>query len=60
MNAVRGYPENGSTFKRHGRAYGQEVFHPLGSFVAAMSQQAVIAHADAHAAGHPPENHRNG
>src|SRR5882724_6474103 len=59
MNAVRGYPENWSTFERQSRAYGQEILHPLGSFVAAMGEQPVIAHTDAQTPRHPPEEHRD-
>src|ERR1035438_9445780 len=51
MNAMRGYPENRAAFERQGRAPGEEVLHPLGRFVTAMGEQAMVAHADAEAAG---------
>jgi hypothetical protein len=47
MNTVCGYPEDRATFKREAAAHGDEVLDPLGNFVAAMGQQAVIGHADA-------------
>ena len=59
MNAVRGYPENRAAFERQRRADGQEIFHPLGSFVSAMRQQAVVSHANAQASRHPPQEHRH-
>src|SRR5579862_9526351 len=55
MNAVSRDPENRSTFKGKSCTDGQEIFHPLRSFVSAMSEQAVVPHADAKAAGNPPE-----
>src|SRR5581483_5081887 len=55
MNAVRGDPEDRSTFKRTRGAGGQEIFDPFRSFVAPMRQQAVVAHPDAEASGNPPQ-----
>ena len=57
MNAMRRHPENRTAFERERGAHRQEIFHPLGSLVAAMGQQAVIAHADAEAARDPPQEH---
>ena len=51
MDAVGGDPEDGSAFKRHGAAGGDEVLDPLAGAIAAMGQQAVVAHADAHVDG---------
>ena len=59
MDAVRGDPEDRSAFERERAADRQEIFHPLRSLVAAVRQQAVIAHADAQAAGNPPQEHRD-
>src|SRR5271156_314619 len=59
MDAVRGHPENRAALERQRGADGQEVLNPLGSLVAAMRQQAMVAHADAPTAGHPPEQQRN-
>src|SRR5271170_3893154 len=47
MNAMGGYPEDGTTFKREAAAHGDEVLDPLGNSVAAMGKQAVIGHANA-------------
>ena len=47
MDAVGGDPEDGSAFKRHGAAGGDEVLQPLGNAIAAMGEQAVVGHADA-------------
>ena len=47
VDAVGGDPEDGSAFKRHGSAGGDEVFEPAGNAVAAMGEQAVVGHADA-------------
>src|SRR5665213_694455 len=57
MLAVGGDPENRSAFQRQSGANGQKVFNPLGSFVAAMREQPVIAHSDSQASGNPPENY---
>ncbi len=51
MDAMRRHPEYGATFKRHRGEDAHHVFDPLGSLVAAMRQQPVIAHADAHIDG---------
>ena len=59
MYAVRGDPENRSTFEGKGCADGQEIFHPFWSFVSAMSEQAMVAHADAEAARNPPQEAGN-
>src|ERR1700686_1274772 len=55
MDAVGCYPENRSAFEGQGGTPGQEVLHPLRSFISAMREQAVITHADAEAAGDPPQ-----
>jgi hypothetical protein len=47
MNAMSGYPEDWTALKREAAAHGDEVLDPLGNPVAAMSEQAVIGHADA-------------
>src|SRR3954463_1915636 len=47
MDAVRRHPADRSTFKREARAGGEEIFEPFRALVAAMSQQAMVAHTDA-------------
>jgi len=47
VDAVGGYPEDWAALEREAAAHGDEVLDPLGNFVAAMGQQAVIGHADA-------------
>src|SRR5271155_575146 len=59
MDAMRSHPENRTAFERQRGAQCQKIFHPLGSLVAAMRQQPVVAHADAPASGHPPQQQRN-
>ena len=56
MHAVRGDPGNGAAFDGQRAAGGQDVFDEFRCFVAAMRKQAVIAHADAEAAGNPPHD----
>src|SRR5512133_1522948 len=55
VNAVSRDPEDRSAFERQRAANGQEIFHPFRSGVAAVGQQAVVAHADAEASGNPPQ-----
>src|SRR5579864_5456075 len=55
VNAVRGYPENRPAFKRQHGAERQQIFHPLRRLKSAMREQAMVAHADARAARHPPQ-----
>jgi hypothetical protein len=47
MNAMGGYPEDGTALKREAAAHGDEVFDPLGNPIAAMGEQAVVGHTDA-------------
>src|SRR6266403_3538889 len=58
VNAMRCYPENRATFEGQSSTRAQEVFNPLWSLIAAMGQQAVVAHANPEAAGNPPEHNR--
>ena len=60
MDAMRGDPEDGSAFQSERAAKGEEIFHPVGSLVAAMSEQAVIAHADTEASGGAIKNDGQG
>src|ERR1700761_7140147 len=53
--AVRGHPEKWAAFQRQRGADSQKIFHPFISLEAAMREQAVISHADAEAAGDPPQ-----
>ena len=55
MNAVGGHPEDRSAFQGECAADGQEILQPLGRAVAAMREQAMIAHADTHVDGEYPE-----
>jgi hypothetical protein len=48
MDTVGSYPEHRSAFQRGCGAGRHGIFQPLGNLVAAMRQQAVVAHADAH------------
>src|SRR3954469_10399252 len=57
MDAMSGNPGNGPAFECEGAAERQEIFHPNWSFIAAMSEQPVIAHTDAEATGHAIEQH---
>ena len=55
MDAVCGHPGDGTAFESQRAANGEEILDALGDFVAAMRQQAMIAHADAEAQGNPVE-----
>src|SRR5438270_3627617 len=55
MNAVSGHPEDRSAFERQRCADGQKIFYPFGRLVAAMGEQAMVAHADPKAARDPPQ-----
>jgi hypothetical protein len=57
VDAVCGNPENGSSLKSQGGANGKEILDPFGSLIAAMSQQAVVPHADSKASRNPPQEH---
>ena len=48
MNAMCGDPEDRSAFESHGSAGCEEVLDPLGCFVAAVREQAMVSHADAY------------
>jgi hypothetical protein len=56
VNTVGSYPENGPAFETQRATEGQKILDPLGSSVAAMCEQPVIAHPDAQAPRYPPEN----
>src|SRR5262252_3090472 len=55
MNAVRRDPENRAALERQRGAPGEKVLDPLWSFVSAMGKKTVVAHANAQAAGDPPQ-----
>jgi hypothetical protein len=55
MLAVSGNPEDRSAFESERGADGEEVLHPPRCFVAAMSEEAMVAHADAEASGEPAQ-----
>ena len=48
MDAVSGYPEDGTALEREAAAHGDEVLDPLGGAIAAVREEAVIGHADSH------------
>ncbi len=47
MDAMGGYPEDGSALEGERAAHGDEVLDPLGGLVAAVREQAMIGDADA-------------
>ena len=55
VNAMRGNPENGAAFQGESCADGESVLKPFGDFVSAMSEEAVIAHANSQASRNPPQ-----
>jgi len=57
MLAVGGYPEDRSTFEGERGADGEEVLHPSGGLVAAMREEAMVAHSYAEASGYPPQEY---
>src|ERR1700722_10981261 len=56
MHAVGGDPGNRAAFYGQRAAGSQEILNEFRGFVAAMGKQAVIAHANAQAAGNPPHH----
>ena len=58
MHAMCGDPEDWAAFQSERAAHGEEILHPPGRLVAAMRQQAMVAHPDAEASGDPPQHHR--
>jgi hypothetical protein len=57
MHAMGGDPENRSAFERERAAGRQEILNPFWCFVAAMGQQAMIAHPNAQASRNPPKEY---
>lgn len=57
MLTVGGDPEDRSAFESECAADGEEILEPARCFVAAMREEAVVAHANAEAAGDPPQEH---
>src|SRR5678816_3625202 len=53
VNSVGYDPIDCSAFKREHPADGQEIFEPLRRFVAAMRQQAMVAHTHSDPTGYP-------
>jgi len=60
MNAVSGYPEDGPALKGERGADGHGMLNPFGNLVAAMSEQAVITHADADVDGDDIQGEHDG
>ena len=44
-------PEDRTTFKSQGAAYGQKIFHPLGSFLTAIRKKPMVSHTYAKTSG---------
>ncbi len=55
VHAMHPYPEDRPAFQGQRAAYREQILDPLRSLVAAMGEQSMITHADAEAAGEPPE-----
>ncbi len=55
MDPVDRHPGDGTSLQRERPADGQEVLHQLGHAIAAVRQQAMVAHADAHVDREPIE-----
>src|SRR5262245_3631879 len=55
VDAVRRDPEKRSAFQRQCGADRQKIFNPLVRLESAVREQSVITHADAQAAGNPPQ-----
>ena len=56
VDAVGGYPGDGSAFKGECSADGEKVLDELGDLVAAVDEEAVVAHADAEVDGKDVED----
>src|SRR6201999_2249520 len=56
MDAMHRYPEYGTAFEGERGANGHGVFKPFGNAIAAVREQAVVAHADTDAVGQIPEH----
>ena len=54
MDAMGGNPEDRTAFEREGAADGEDVLQPFGDAIAAMGEQAMVAHADADVGGEDP------
>ena len=60
VDAVSGDPEDGAALKGETAAQGDEVLDPLGGLVAAVGEQAVVAHADADVDGEEVHDDEDG
>src|ERR1035438_4355315 len=60
MHAVRGHPEDGAAFQRHGAEGGENVFQPQRNLVRPVRVQTVVAHADAEADRNVVQHGRHG
>ena len=58
MESMHSNPEDRSALKSQSPANCENVFHPLRSFVAAMCEKPMVAHADTEASRDPPQNER--
>ncbi len=56
MDAMRSNPSYWPAFESERAAHRQEIFDSFGRLVPSMSEQTVVAHADAQAAGDPPQH----
>src|SRR5262249_2053009 len=57
MNAMRRHPEKWPAFQRQRGADRQEVLNPFICLESTMGQQPMVTHANAQAAGNPPQQH---
>ena len=60
VDAMGGYPEDGSAFEREAAAGGDEVFQPPGNAIAAVGEQAMVGHADADVDGEEVHDEEDG
>src|ERR1700733_7824718 len=59
VNSMCCHPENRAAFQRERRANSEAIFEPCRNLVAAMREQAVVAHPDSQARGYPPQSDCN-
>src|ERR1700733_2058531 len=59
VNSMCCHPENRAAFQRQRCADREAVLEPSRNLVAAMREQAVVAHSDSQARGYPPQSDCN-
>lgn len=60
VNAVCSDPENRPPLEREAAAHGDEIFDPLGGFVTAMREQAMVGHPDTDVDGEEVHDDKGG